>query len=197
MSDLNSQALALDRQQRELLKLVATGSKENFALFCHDVHESLIRFVFLYTHSQHRVQEIVEDSLQTVWSSAADYTDDARVIVWLLAIANRKSRLAIAKRDTQNANGHHCDELHAAPNLLERSDLQPFDTLTEQLDTKHRVTIELAYYHGFSCAEISTVLDCSEWTARTALHYSQKKLHEWLNNAGAASADGLKSTGLQ
>jgi RNA polymerase sigma factor (sigma-70 family) len=57
-----------------------------------------------------------------------------------------------------------------------------------QLDEKHRLPVILRYAHGLPAAEIAQILDLSEGTVHSRLHYARKKLLGDLKNSQRLTA---------
>ncbi|HMA37449.1 MAG TPA: RNA polymerase sigma factor [Chloroflexia bacterium] len=57
---------------------------------------------------------------------------------------------------------------------------QTVKTLLARLGLEHRTVLVLHYYLDFSCPEIARILDCSEGTVYSRLHYARRRVQSQL-----------------
>lgn len=193
MSALNTHALAVDRLQTELLKGVAAGSREQFSLLYLQVRKPLLRLVYRYTQCRELIESVVEETLAMVWKNPSGRPDGTRVLVWIMALASQRVSTALKSQYNYVSNIKNSGKFIGSDKNLLPAHSQDIECLIGQMNVQNRVTVELAYYHGFNLAEIATVLDCSESVARVALGSSQERLHEFLNESAELSKTRLKS----
>ena len=71
----------------------------------------------------------------------------------------------------------------------EKSELRQYVTeAVNSLSLKHRTVVILHEFEGLTHAEIASILNCSEGTVRSRLHYARKKLRTLLKPYVDASA---------
>ncbi len=174
----------------ELFAQVAAGDAAALRRFYFAFHRRLHRFLLRITHDPQLADEAVNDTLMIVWQQAKTFRHESRVSTWVMGIAyrralkglesRRRARTAVdAERERQETQ---VDGAPAGEDLLaaaaERGDW--LDRALVELSDEHRLVIELAYYVGLSCEEISAVADCPVGTVKTRLHYARKHLHQRL-----------------
>lgn len=81
--------------------------------------------------------------------------------------------LSSLKRKVDLANNPHLN--------AERKELQKWVTrAVNSLPLKHRMVVMLHEFEGLTHPEIASILNCSEGTVRSRLHYARKKLRDLL-----------------
>lgn len=138
------------------------------------------------------VLDEAEDAAQETFISAAKamsaYRGSASLKTWLFAIAinacrsrlrRRKARRAMAKTlgALQRALGSQ-DAPEGAAVRSER-DRQLWQAV-DRLDEKHRLVVLLRYVQELPAAEIAQVLEITEGTVHSRLHYARRQLAIWL-----------------
>jgi RNA polymerase sigma-70 factor, ECF subfamily len=82
------------------------------------------------------------------------------------------------------------NECLPAPDELDAPETGEWVVLAmQQLPTDQRLTLELAYGHGYSCQEIAEIMDCPVNTVKSRMFHARGKLRTLLPRlAGTACA---------
>lgn len=130
-------------------------------------YEPLMRLAFVLTGNQHESEELVQDAfvdLQRRWDRVLNPAGYLRTVV-----ANGAKR-----RGRRRSNRRQIIEQHRAGIAGDIADRPPYDLyLTDalaRLPDRHRIAIVLAYFGGFTSAEIAETLKCRPGTARSLVH---------------------------
>lgn len=127
------------------------------------------------------IDEVYNDVMMVVWEKASRFRGESKVSTWLFGIAYRV-RLSHGRKEKKhsttssdeviddNALAEHCKSER------ETSLRESIQAALEELSEPHRVVIELAYFHGYSTAEISKIVSCPANTVKTRLFHARKKL---------------------
>ncbi len=121
------------------------------------------------------IEEAYNDVMITVWNSAANFHGKSKVSTWLYGIARNKRMTHYQK---QIKHAHHTTE-EQLDNLSEKDDSSLKETIQnaiQALSEDHKDVIELAYFHGYSTAEIAEIVDCPVNTVKTRLFHARQKL---------------------
>ena len=185
MSDLNSQAKAENDVLQDLLTEVCAGSREAFSQLYRQMYTPLFRFLYRFTQSPESIEEIANDTMLVVWQKAHTFKGDSRVSTWIMGIAARRSYALQRKRPASTVSEETLwHEIQSDRDDIDRLNLaQALEWALGRLSMEQAATIELAYFHGFSCEEIAAILDCPVSTTKTRLHYARKHLHDVFTNA--------------
>lgn len=165
--------------ERELTLLTRVGRqdraafKELYVLY----HRRLSRFISRLTSSQSLAEEIINDTMWTVWQKAGSFRGASRVSTWILGIAYRQALMTFRRAGPPPAEEQPG---HAA---AVTEDLQIATETDEwlacglaQLPLEQRMVIELTYFLGHSCEEIAAIMDCPVNTVKTRMFYARRKL---------------------
>jgi RNA polymerase sigma-70 factor (ECF subfamily) len=127
------------------------------------------------------VEEVYNDVMLVVWNKASGFRGDSKVSTWIFGIAYR-TRLTHSRKESRH---DHCGTGDIMDNI-ENEDASNLETGTSvsealhaamiELPSKHRVVIELAYFHGYSTAEIAGIVGCPQNTVKTRLFHARNKL---------------------
>jgi len=201
MSDLGLNVLgqpttrADTRDDRELLTRTARGDRTAFERLYVRYHLRLGRFLRRFTSNEAMIDEIVNDTMFTVWRKARDYRGDSRVSTWIFGIAYRRGLRALrtAARATPPGASIPADDVEAELTTCgpagEREQREWIDRGLAQLPVAQRVVIELAYFLGLSCEEIAAVVDCPVNTVKTRMFNARSRLRPVLTRlAGSTGA---------
>jgi RNA polymerase sigma-70 factor (ECF subfamily) len=116
--------------------------------------------------------------------SLEHFRGESSQCTWLTSIAVNICRGRLRKRkiiQTLQSTLQSLHLLHLAPNSPEENTLQNESDqrlwqAVDNLDEKHRLAIILRYVHELSVPEIAAVLDISQGTIHSRLHYAREKL---------------------
>lgn len=142
----------------------------------------LARFLTNLVKRQQLVEEVLDDTMMTVWQTAGNFRGSSKLSTWVFAIAYRKA-IKIRLRwpdpveepsfDTRVSNDpgpddelHH-QRLHDA--LVAAMDL---------LSGDHRAVVDLTYFHGMGYREIAEIMDCPVDTVKTRMFHARRRLRQ-------------------
>ena len=69
-------------------------------------------------------------------------------------------------------------------------------SILDELSVEHRTVIVLRYFQDLKIKEIAEVMDISEGTVRSRIHYALRKLKKKMNARGYYGADSLMGVGV-
>jgi len=195
-------ALAADALDRQELAAAATGDRAAFERLYRRYFARLSRFLRRFNRSPELIEDVVNKTLWVVWNRASEFRGEAKVSTWIMGIAYRTLLKALrdaeplsASEPTGNTAGG--DSHHANP--LARSDPRPEQELRDwlakglqRLPEDLRMTLELAYFLGLSCAEIGQVMGCAEGTVKARMFNARLRLRNLMPALGGldANSDG-------
>jgi RNA polymerase sigma-70 factor (ECF subfamily) len=132
------------------------------------------------------------------WSS---FRGEAQARTWLTTIAVNACRGRLRKRKVRQALHATLTSLHllsARPPSPEQAALQSETDrqlwqAVDSLDEKHRLPLILRYVHELSVPQIAAVLNLSQGTVHSRLHYARLKLQHALGGPDALLGRGDES----
>ena len=173
----DSAASANERELR-LLSRVALQDRDAFRELYVIYHRRLSRFISRLTSRHELAEEIINDTMWTVWKKAAGFRAASRVSTWILGIAYRQSLMTFRR-----ANSHPLGDEPVGREAAVAEDSHALAETREwlehalvQLPLEQRMVIELTYFLGHSCDEIAAIMDCPVNTVKTRMFYARRKL---------------------
>jgi RNA polymerase sigma-70 factor (ECF subfamily) len=168
-------ALAGNQRELELLRLTARGDREAFREIYLAYHRRLARFLMRMTFRHDVIEEVINDTLWTVWRKAAEFRGDSQVSTWIVGIAYRRALKALrGPHPTRPLPAD--DALRCADPQSADEDRQWLDRALAELPFEQRTALELAYLLGHSCEEIAVIMECPVNTVKTRMFHAREKL---------------------
>jgi RNA polymerase sigma-70 factor (ECF subfamily) len=190
----------------ELISRIAAGDRKAFEELYGLYHRRLARFLTRLTKRYDVAEEVINDTFYIVWRKAGDFRGESQPSTWILGIAYRKARNAFrsSSRILLMENPEAPPPPLTTDESLRTEELR--DWLVHalvQLPVEQRLAVELCYELGYSCEEISSIMNCPVNTVKTRLFHARAKLQKLLpalggtapadNGGRANSGAGVKS----
>lgn len=182
MTDKNTEHYAL-------LQKVIQKNPEAFEELYLQFHPRLTRFLQKLLRRPELVEELVNDTLFTVWQKAISFKNHSKVSTWIIGIAYLKGIKALDRLkmipDQQAVQIDKMDGLEDPKDIINIIDLHEWlQTGLHRIPSKQRQVIELTYFAGHSCLEISEIIGCPINTVKTRMFHARRKLEELLPALG-------------
>lgn len=165
-----------------LLRRIAGGDRTAFQALFGAYYRRLTRFCTRLLGDPQLVDEVVNDTMMVVWRKAESFNARSQVSTWIFGIAYRIAMKALASRRSHNSVIEYHGEMQgeAAPSVaIQVEDAEVRELLEAallRLSPEHRAVLELAYFMGYSCAEIAAVVKCPVNTVKTRLFNARSQL---------------------
>lgn len=185
----------------ELIARIAARDRKAFEELYGLYHRRLARFLTRLTKRYDVAEEVINDTFYVVWRKAADFRGDSQPSTWILGIAYRKARNAF--RSAARILAVENPEAPLPPLTTDESarteELRDWLVQAlEQLPVEQRMAVQLCYELGYSCEEISTIMNCPVNTVKTRLFHARAKLQKLLPVlSGALPRDTPSSSNAQ
>jgi RNA polymerase sigma factor (sigma-70 family) len=171
-----------EAQHAALIGAAAEGSVAAFEMLYRVYRPRLSRFLEQLTHRPALAEEVLNDTMFTVWRKAGTYNGRSKVSTWIFAIGYRKAL---------KARKHLDDPVEEDPRVESNSPLPDNELLTLQLNAclstamralspAQRTVIELTYFHGYDYPEIAAIVRCPLGTVKTRMFHARRKLERLL-----------------
>jgi len=189
------------RDDCELLARVARGDRNAFDTLYARYHPRLARFLNRFTSNRELIDEIVNDTLFTVWCKATSFRGDGQVSTWIFGIGYRRAlrTLRATKRATPPGASVPVQmveaELTSENPAGNREQREWIERGLAQLPLSQRIAIELAYFVGLSCKEIATIVDCPVNTVKTRMFHARERLRPVLTQLAGLTTHADKHLG--
>jgi RNA polymerase sigma-70 factor (ECF subfamily) len=173
-------------RELELLRQVATGDRAAFKELYLMYHRRLARFLMRMTSRHDLIEEVINDTLWTVWLKAGDFRGDSLVSTWIVGITYRRALKALRRHGT--ARPMLAEEVAVAPDVqAENENRQWLGQALAELPLEQRMVMEFSYLMGHSCEEIAQIMQCPVNTVKTRMFHAREKLRRSLPRLAGAN----------
>lgn len=177
-----------------LLESIAEDDMAAFEALHKRHHTKLLRFSMRVVQSSDIAEEVVNDTLMTVWRTADRFEGRSRPSTWMFGICYRMAMKARQKM-MRRAGDVELDEnlvgdgraAADADAVILKTDLA---TALGQLTPDLRAVVELTYFNGFLYTEIAEILECPVGTVKTRMMTARKRLRDLLQTGEFSEKDG-------
>jgi len=175
----------------EVVKRVQAGDVAAFDILIRRYRERLFGVVYNLTSNREDTADLVQDSFIKAFQSINRFQGQSAFFTWLYKIAVnttlshlRKNRLRtffslekVQEDGTSSEILNQLTDTTGADRDAYLKELQEkLNEALQKLSIKHRTVITLFEIDGLSHSEIAEVMDCSEGTVRSRLHYAKQFL---------------------
>ncbi|MBN1872871.1 MAG: sigma-70 family RNA polymerase sigma factor [Anaerolineae bacterium] len=181
------QAMTDPEYDIELIRRIAAN--EDAAL--RELYEAYGQRMYAYalhlTQTPAQAEDVVQDTLVTVWKSAGRFRGEGRVIAWLLGIVHNTAMKSL-RHPSQPISDVMEETLVASEPLPEEQvyrneQAQWIRRGLQSLSPKHRAVLELIFYQGMSLNEAADIMGCPVGTIKSRLSYSRQYLQGILSRS--------------
>jgi RNA polymerase sigma-70 factor (ECF subfamily) len=166
-------------RELELLRQVAAGDRTAFKELYLIYHRRLARFLMRMTSRHDLIEEVINDTLWTVWLKAGDFRGDSLVSTWIVGITYRRALKALRRHGT--ARPMLVEDVAVAPDVqLEAENREWLGQALAELPLEQRMVMEFSYLMGHSCEEIAQIMQCPVNTVKTRMFHAREKLRRSL-----------------
>lgn len=173
-----SAANATNERELELLRLVVARDRAAFKELYLIYHRRLARFLMRMTSHHELIEEIINDTLWTVWQKAANFRGASRVSTWIVGIAYRRALKALRQFGVPHARAE--GEIAAADEHSIDEEREWIERALAELPFEQRSVLELSYLMGHSCEEVADIMHCPVNTVKTRMFHAREKLRRSL-----------------
>jgi len=185
--------MATDDNLRDIDELLTVmhaqaGDRDAFQKLVELYQDRLMYYVRRMVRDAHRARDVLQDVWLDVFRTMGRLRAPQAFRVWLYRVAHDRAaglvrREAVETRHNQQAllaaqNSDSWNELE----LLENAELVHF--ALEKLTVVHREIMMLRFLEEMNISEIAEVLQCSEGTAKSRLHYAKCALRRIISECG-------------
>ncbi|MEQ8234392.1 MAG: RNA polymerase sigma factor [Gammaproteobacteria bacterium] len=169
------------------LRLVRVEEGAFEALY-REFYPRLFDFVMRIVGSPVDVEEIINDTMLVVWNKSDEFAARSKVSTWIFGIAYKKAlkRLKGNRRLAERELNLECEDVDArdpADTISDRALLEAIRGAVGRLPLAQRSIVHLAFFYGYTYAEIAEIVDCPVNTVKTRMFYARERLRPVLDKA--------------
>ena len=192
----------MERTEALLIADLCEGDETALAPLVEKYKRMVYRLAMQITKNHADADDVMQETFIKVYRSIRTFRKDAAFETWLYRIAvnealnfvkrrerQRESTLETASEAEYEAITRYRAQINNDPHAhAEKAELRHHVTeAVNNLSLKHRTVVILHEFEGLTHAEIASILNCSEGTVRSRLHYARKKLRTLLKSYVDAS----------
>jgi len=180
-----------------LVQRVQTGDVRAFDQLILKYRERLYAIVYNLTANREDASDLTQEAFIKAFRSIANFKGDSSFFTWLYRIAInaslthlKRSRLRryfsfenleqeVAQSELIEALA---DKTHSDKSTLINELQEKLNEALQRLSPNHRTVVVLFEIEGLSHQEIAQVMECSEGTVRSRLHYAKLQLQSFLQD---------------
>lgn len=159
-----------------------TGNKKALNLLVNRWQSRICSRAYSYTKDYDQAKDIAQDSWKVIISKLHGLKDPELFGSWVMRIVTRKSIDWLRKENSRRRRNYQYIE----GNSLEDDEADKLDEVyivqkaIQQLKPKHQEILQLYYSDNIPISTIAILLECSEGTIKSRLHYARQQLKEHL-----------------
>ena len=179
---LGSNALYANDRELELIRRIVSQDREAFRELYLMYHRRLARFLMRMSLSHETVEEVINDTLWTVWQKAHDFRGASRVSTWIVGIAYRRALKSLRQaRSAREPNTDEFVDMASDVDIEGGNEIRQWlECAMAELPIEQRAVMEFAYLMGHSCEEIAQIMHCPVNTVKTRMFHAREKLRSSL-----------------
>ena len=185
----------MERIDAILIEDVREGGIAALAALVEKYQRMAYRVAIKITKNHEDASDVVQDAFLKTYDSIQKFRMESSFETWLYRIVVNLSINAVKRKNRRRErtlsdeitpqvteNVKQRVKLKNDPSIqAEKQELRDWVTkAVDSLPVHHRTVVVLHELEGLTHAEIASILDCSESTIRTRLHYARKQLRELL-----------------
>ena len=185
----------MERTEALLIADLCEGDETALAPLVEKYKRMVYRLAMQITKNHADADDVMQETFIKVYRSIRTFRKEAAFETWLYRIAvnealnfvkrrerQRESTLETASEAEYEAITRYRAQIANDPHVYaEKAELRHHVTeAVNNLSLKHRTVVILHEFEGLTHAEIASILNCSEGTVRSRLHYARKKLRTLL-----------------
>jgi RNA polymerase sigma-70 factor (ECF subfamily) len=168
---------------RQCLHQVLKGDDQALAELYGRYRAGVYNYSLRILGDREAAEDILQEVFIAVWQGASGFRHHSSVKTWIYRIAHNLTISWIRKQKRITSNSEHLPEALEDPEDASVINWRADEVrlALDQLNPIHRATVELAFVHDLSYAEIGEVLDCPTGTVKSRMSNAIKQLRRILN----------------
>jgi RNA polymerase sigma-70 factor (ECF subfamily) len=191
----NPKTLNADSTDSQLIELVNAGHTNAFNSLVLRYRDRVFSVVYNMTSNREDANDVTQDVFVKAFHNIHRFQQKSTFFTWLYRIAvntaisfikkNRNRQFfSLENFEEEGISGKLAEILssrkHSRRELLLQELQEKLNEALQKLSVKHRTTVVLFEIEGLSHKDIGEILNCSEGTVRSRLHYAKNELQNYM-----------------
>ena len=191
----NPKTLNADSTDSQLIELVNAGHINAFNSLVLRYRDRVFSVVYNMTSNREDANDVTQDVFVKAFHNIHRFQQKSTFFTWLYRIAvntaisfikkNRNRQFfSLENFEEEGISGKLAEILssrkHSRRELLLQELQEKLNEALQKLSVKHRTTVVLFEIEGLSHKDIGEILNCSEGTVRSRLHYAKNELQNYM-----------------
>ena len=185
----------MERTEALLVADLLEGDTTALASIVEKYGKLAYRLAIQITKKHEDANDVMQETFLKVYESIGSFRKESAFETWLYRIIVNQALNMVKRRERRRESSFSdANEIDLRFNLpgsssyansphddVEKKELQKWVTqAVDSLSAKHRTVVILHEFEGLTHPQIATILNCSEGTVRSRLHYARRKLRDLL-----------------
>ncbi len=177
------------QREKEITDLLARKDQAAIAMIYDYYAAALYGTILRIVQSEAVAEDVLQDTLLKVWRYADRYDSrQGRLFTWLINIARNTAIDAYRSKSYRQQSENQSLEFAVNHEAQQKNtDSIGLNELLGKLDEKHKELIELAYFKGYTQAEISEFLELPLGTVKTRMRSALQALRVMFEDSEVSS----------
>ena len=191
----NRKPLNADSTDSQLIELVNEGHTNAFSALVLRYRDRVFSVVYNMTSNREDANDVTQDVFVKAFQNIHRFQQKSTFFTWLYRIAvntaisfikkNRNRQFfSLENFEEEGISGKLAEILssrkHSRRELMLNDLQEKLNEALQKLSVKHRTTVVLFEIEGLSHKDIGEILNCSEGTVRSRLHYAKNELQNYM-----------------
>ncbi|MGD9602958.1 MAG: RNA polymerase sigma factor [Gammaproteobacteria bacterium] len=179
------QAAPGDDADLRSLARIQEGDRAEFNELYRRYYPRLMDFLGRVVSQRELAEEVVNDTMYTVWTAGSSFAGRSKVSTWIFGIAYKKALKRLSRDRRQQAESlDETAEFATETDLVGETDVArlrgALDRALAKLSPAHRSVVELTYLMDCSYEEIADIVGCPVNTVKTRMFHARAHLRRLL-----------------
>jgi RNA polymerase sigma-70 factor (ECF subfamily) len=177
-----------------LVERIAGGDERALEIVFSRYGDRLYSYICGLIPDESTAQDILQETMITIWEKAGNYRGEGRVIAWMFGIARnkamrsfRKKRELLINEQAADLPQNNRDGPEKKINLRQRN--ESLRAGLKALSPKHREVLNLFFLHGMNQSEVAQICNIPVGTVKSRLNQARKDLKNVLVRQGLSFED--------
>lgn len=171
-----------------LIERVVSGDKAALEEIYDRFGDDLFRYLFTFTRDRQLAEEILQETLVSVWQGANSFRGRSSAKTWIFGVARHQACNALRRHAlplAQEGELEAIDNIPAADSepgevIFAEDRLEELAEFIGRLSPVHREILTLVFFHGLSYTEAAEVLGARIGTVKSRLYNAKRALRTLL-----------------